>query len=182
MSHYQAFISLFVFGNLFARKTTFASFLDDRKIYHCDQDSTLRDTGLLVTHGMPSRYRGVVVIQSKLNRSFFLEDSWCTWSYEVQDLTTVTIVKEEMLDRGSNQTWIFSKSGLRKVSVTAQFDYMGYRRTIKNCTFINVTGEYRNVHPRNLLVIPEKIHTQPITVDRPGNNFRQTACQNDQYH
>lgn len=132
MSYYQALIFMCVFGNLVLRETTFALFLDGNKFSLCDQSSTLPGYGILVSHGQPYN-RGTVVIMSALNKSLGpFADPKCIWSYKVQG---VFIQKEDKVERGSNISWIFSKSGLQKVSVTAQFD----NETIKNCTFVNVT-------------------------------------------
>jgi hypothetical protein len=133
MSYYQALIFMCVFGNLVLRETTFALFLDGNKFSLCDQSSTLPGYGILVSHGQPYN-RGTVVIMSALNKSLGpFADPKCIWSYKVQG---VFIQKEDKVERGSNISWFFSKSGLQKVSVTAQFD----NETIKNCTFVNVTG------------------------------------------
>ena len=146
MSHFQASISLLVFANLVARQTVLASFLDDNKIARCDPGTTLPGYGILVTHGMPSPRSGTVVLKSMMNKSLSYADLWCTWSYTVYDHNVVTIIKSGTLDYGSSISWIFSKSGLREVSVNAQFKYKGDDVTMKNCTFVNVTGECRLNH------------------------------------
>ena len=143
MSHFLASVSLLVFANLVARETVFASFLDDNKIARCDPRTTLPGYGILVTHGMPSPHNGNVVLKSMMNKSLSYADPSCAWSYTVYDHNVVTGIKSGTLAYGLNINWIFSKSGLRKVSVTTQFKYWGDDVTIKNCTFVNVTGECR---------------------------------------
>ena len=135
------FISLF--ENLLSEESPFASPLDDNEFSVCDENSTLPGYGILVTYSRPSTSdRGSVVIKTALNDTLVLANPLCTWTYNVQDCKDV-FVKQGALNNGSSLKWTVSKPGLVKVSVTAQFYKGRTQETIKNCTFVNVIGDYR---------------------------------------
>ncbi len=144
MFFYQALIFISLFENPLSEESPFASPLDDNEFSVCDESSTLPGYGILVTHSRPSTHdRGSVVIKTALNDTLVsAADPLCTWTYSVQDRKDV-VTKEGALNNGSSLKWTFSKSGLVKVSVTAQFDKGTTQETIKNCTFVNVIGDYR---------------------------------------
>jgi hypothetical protein len=147
MCSYHSLIFVCLFETLLLRDNTFAFLLtNDNKsaIRECKENSTLPGYGIVVTHSRPNQTdRGSVLIKTAINNTEDLFNPICTWTYKIQDHKDAVDVQNGALDEGSSVKWIFSLIGLLRVSVTAEFEHRGTQVTIKNCTYVNVTGDYR---------------------------------------
>ena len=130
MSYYRGLVLIFIVG-----KMSLALFMDSNS-NSCEQNSTSPGYYILVTHGKPSSHdHGKVLIKSELNRPLVLKDPLCTWTYLVEK---VHYMLQGSFCNKVNKSFSFSKPGLQNVSITFNFDKL----TVKNCTLINVTGDY----------------------------------------
>ncbi|XP_028395347.1 uncharacterized protein LOC114519420 [Dendronephthya gigantea] len=130
----MSFLLMFLFSNFVSKGTT-ALFLDRNK-FDCERNTTVPGNGIKVIHSKPFRENGTVIFEASLIRQFAWEDPMCKWSYDVEDIIDTKSVE---LSHSSSLRWIFSKPGLKKVSVTAEFQYLGKEQRLTNCTFVNVT-------------------------------------------
>ena len=185
MSYFQALLFVCLCKNFLLSEAAFALLSNDENftIKDCKENSTLPGFGIVVTHNRPNNSdRGSVLIKTAINPTGVLFNPKCIWTYNVQG---VNIVKGGVLNDGSSIKWIFSMTGLLKVSVVAQFDKGGTQATINNCTYVNVTDCY--LEPRLNVSTPAGSYSittnhTDVIMDSPGMvNFTVSTFRVDPY-
>ena len=148
MSSFQTLLFICLCQNFLLRESAFALLLNDNNfaIRDCEVSSTLPGYGIVVTHSRPNDSdRGSVLIKTAVaavNHTRVLLNPTCTWTYHIQDLKEGVVGMSGALNNGSSVKWNFQMTGLLKVFVVAYFDTEETQVTIKNCTYVNVTGDY----------------------------------------